>query len=124
MLEEIYSKVARRILPLLVLGYIVAYLDRVNVGFAKLQMLEDLGFSETVYELGARILFIGNFHFEVHSNMILHGVSARVWIGRIMITWGILSAAMMFVGTPTAFYVLRFFLGAAEAGFFPGIIYY
>lgn len=123
-LGSLYPKVTRRIVPLLLLGYIVAYLDRVNVGFAKLQMLGDLGFSETVYGLGAGVFFLGYFLFEVPSNMILHRVGARVWIARIMISWGIISAAMMFVTTPTAFYVLRFLLGAAEAGFFPGIIYY
>jgi len=104
--------------------YVVAYLDRVNVGFAKLQMLNDLQFSETIYGLGAGIFFIGYFLFEVPSNVILHKVGARIWIARIMITWGAISAAMMFVTTPTMFYVLRFLLGIAEAGFFPGIILY
>ncbi len=122
--EATYRKVAWRLIPLLLICYIVAYLDRVNVGFAKLQMLEQLGFSETVYGLGAGIFFIGYFLFEVPSNIILHKVGARMWIGRIMITWGILSAAMMFVTSPTMFYVMRFFLGVAEAGFFPGIILY
>ena len=122
--EATYRKVAWRLIPLLLICYIIAYLDRVNVGFAKLQMLEQLGFSETVYGLGAGIFFIGYFFFEVPSNIILHKVGARMWIGRIMITWGILSAAMMFVSSPTMFYVMRFFLGVAEAGFFPGIILY
>ncbi len=122
--EATYRKVAWRLIPLLLICYIIAYLDRVNVGFAKLQMLEQLGFSETVYGLGAGIFFIGYFLFEVPSNIILHKVGARMWIGRIMITWGILSAAMMFVTSPTMFYVMRFFLGVAEAGFFPGIILY
>lgn len=122
--DAIYRKVSWRLVPFLLLCYVVAYLDRVNVGFAKLQMLNDLKFSETVYGLGAGVFFIGYFLFEVPSNVILHKVGARVWIARIMITWGLISAAMMFVTTPTMFYVLRFLLGVAEAGFFPGIILY
>ncbi|MES2105082.1 MAG: MFS transporter [Pseudomonadota bacterium] len=122
--EATYRKLTWRLVPFLFLCYIVAYLDRVNVGFAKLQMLGDLQFSETVYGLGAGIFFIGYFLFEVPSNIILHKVGARVWIARIMLTWGVLSAAMMFIATPTQFYVLRFLLGLAEAGFFPGIILY
>ncbi|WP_354686220.1 MFS transporter [Cupriavidus necator] len=122
--DATYRKVSWRLVPFLLLCYVVAYLDRVNVGFAKLQMLNDLQFSETVYGLGAGIFFIGYFLFEVPSNVILHKVGARVWIARIMITWGAISAAMMFVTTPTMFYVLRFLLGIAEAGFFPGIILY
>jgi MFS family permease len=106
------------------LCYMAAYLDRVNIGFARLQMLGDLRFSETVYGLGAGMFFIGYFLFEVPSNMILHRVGARMWIGRIMITWGLVSAAFMFVSTPAMFYVLRFVLGVAEAGFFPGRILY
>ncbi len=122
--EATYRKVAWRLIPLLLLCYVVAYLDRVNVGFAKLQMIDELKFSETVYGLGAGIFFIGYFLCEVPSNIILHKVGARVWIGRIMITWGILSAAMMYVSSPMMFYVMRFMLGVAEAGFFPGIILY
>ena len=111
-------------MPLLVVCYVVAYLDRVNVGFAKLQMLQELQFSETVYGLGAGIFFIGYFLFEIPSNIILHKVGARVWIARIMITWGLISSCMMFVSSVPMFYALRFLLGAAEAGFFPGIILY
>jgi len=122
--EATYRKVAWRLMPLLLACYVIAYLDRVNVGFAKLQMLEDLGFSEVVYGLGAGIFFIGYFIFEVPSNIILHKVGARIWIGRIMITWGLISSSMMFVDTPAMFYVMRFLLGVAEAGFFPGIILY
>ena len=119
-----YNKVGWRLIPFLLLCYVVAYLDRVNVGFAKLQMLQDLKFSETVYGLGAGIFFIGYFIFEVPSNVILHRVGARVWIARIMITWGLISAGMMFVESATSFYIMRFLLGVAEAGFFPGIILY
>ncbi len=122
--DGLYRKVAFRIMPLLVICYVIAYLDRVNVGFAKLQMSTDLGFSETVFGLGAGIFFLGYFFFEVPSNIILHRVGARMWIARIMITWGILSALFMFVETPWQFYVLRFLLGVAEAGFYPGVILY
>lgn len=122
--DSIYEKVTLRLLPFLFLCYVAAYLDRVNVGFAKLSMLNDLQFSETVYGLGAGIFFIGYFLFEVPSNIIMHSIGARVWIARIMITWSILSAVTMFVTTPTAFYFIRFLLGVAEAGFFPGIVLY
>jgi len=119
-----YRKVTLRLLPFLMLCYVAAYLDRVNVGFAKLEMLGDLGFSETAYGLGAGMFFIGYFLFEVPSNIILHRVGARLWIGRIMITWGLVSALFMFTKTTLMFYSLRFALGLAEAGFFPGIILY
>ena len=122
--DSIYDKVTRRIVPLLFMCYVVAYLDRVNVGFAKIQMLADLKFSETVYGLGAGIFFLGYFLFEVPSNILLHRVGARLWIARVMITWSIVSAATLFVKTPTTFYVLRFVLGLAEAGLFPGVILY
>lgn len=122
--DAVYRKVSWRLIPLLFICYIAAYLDRVNVGFAKLQMQDALQFSEAVYGLGAGIFFIGYFLFEVPSNVILHKVGARRWIARIMITWGVLSALTMFVNSPTTFYTIRFFLGAAEAGFFPGIILY
>jgi ACS family tartrate transporter-like MFS transporter len=118
------AKVGRRLLPFLLLLYVVAWLDRVNIGFAALQMNADLGFSATVYGFGAGVFFIGYALFEVPSNLILVRVGARVWIARIMITWGVLSVAMMYVSGPTSFYVLRFLLGVAEAGFLPGIIYY
>jgi D-galactonate transporter len=122
--DAVYRKVSWRLIPLLFLCYIVAYLDRVNVGFAKLQMQDALQFSEAVYGLGAGIFFVGYFLFEVPSNVVLHKVGARRWIARIMVTWGLLSAATMFVNSPMTFYVIRFLLGAAEAGFFPGIILY
>jgi MFS family permease len=134
-----FDKVVRHLIPFLFLCYIVAFLDRVNVGFAKLQMASDLQFSDTVYSVGAGIFFIGYFIFEVPSNVILERIGARIWIARIMITWGIISSAFMFThqiswgpiaplfGLTDAeftFYFLRFMLGVAEAGFFPGIILY
>ena len=121
---SLYRKVTWRLIPLLFACYVAAYLDRVNVGFAKLQMLGDLHFSETIYGLGAGIFFIGYFLFEVPSNIILHKVGARIWIARVMVTWAIISACMVFVQTPTMFYILRFLLGVAEAGLFPGVILY
>ena len=102
----------------------VAYLDRVNVGFAKLQMLNDLHFSETMYGFGAGIFFIGYFFFEVPSNLLLHRLGARRWIARIMVTWAVISEPTAWVSSPTMFYVLRFVLGIAEAGFFPGLVLY
>ena len=118
------TKVGRRLLPFLLLLYVVAWLDRVNIGFAALQMNDDLGFSSTVYGFGAGVFFIGYALFEIPSNLILARVGARLWIARIMITWGVLSMAMMYVTGSASFYVLRFLLGVAEAGFLPGIIYY
>ncbi|MDF3838376.1 MFS transporter [Cupriavidus basilensis] len=122
--KRAYSKVFWRIMPFLMLCYVIAYLDRVNVGFAKLQMAQDLAFSETVFGLGAGLFFIGYFLFEVPSNLLMHKLGARIWIARIMITWGIISALFVFVRTPTTFYVMRFLLGLAEAGFYPGVILY
>ncbi|EGD00489.1 major facilitator superfamily protein [Burkholderia sp. TJI49] len=119
-----YAKVSRRLIPFLMLCYLGAYLDRVNVGFAKLQMLNDLRFSETVYGMGAGIFFLGYFLFEVPSNLILHKVGARKWLARIMLTWAVISASFVFVKSPTVFYMLRFLLGVAEAGFAPGVILY
>ncbi|MGW0865175.1 MFS transporter [Streptomyces sp. NPDC002611] len=122
--NAVFRKVVRRIVPFLVLCYVVSYLDRVNVGFAKLQMSDDLGFSEAAYGLGAGLFFIGYFLFEVPSNLMLQRVGARTWIARIMISWGVVSASFMFVHNEATFYVLRFLLGAAEAGFYPGVILY
>ncbi|MFB7374340.1 MFS transporter [Streptomyces sp. NPDC056222] len=122
--NAVFRKVVRRIVPFLILCYVFSYLDRVNVGFAKLQMSEDLGFSEAAYGLGAGLFFIGYFLFEVPSNLMLQRIGARTWIARIMITWGVVSAGFMFVSNETTFYVLRFLLGAAEAGFYPGVILY
>jgi D-galactonate transporter len=119
-----YGKIAWRIMPILFIGYIIAYLDRVNVGFAKLQMMGDLHFSSSAYGLGAGIFFIGYFFFEVPSNIILHKVGARIWICRVLVVWGIVSACTALVRTPLEFYIVRFLLGVAEAGFFPGMILY
>ena len=120
----VLARVRRRLIPFLFLLYIVAYLDRINVGFAALQMNAALGFSGTTYGFGAGIFFLSYTLFEIPSNVILARVGARLWIARIMVTWGLVSSAMMLVRSPTAFYTLRFALGAAEAGFFPGMIYY
>jgi len=118
------GRMAWRILPLLGVAYLFAYMDRVNISFAALQMNADLGFSATVYGLGGGLFFLAYALFEVPSNLILAKVGARRWIARIMITWGVLAAGMMFVQEAWQFYLIRFLLGAAEAGFFPGIVYY
>ncbi|HCQ9878040.1 MFS transporter [Acinetobacter baumannii] len=122
--KSAYRKIAFRLMPFLMLCYFCAYLDRVNVGFAKLQMMSDLQFSEAAYGLGAGIFFIGYFLCEVPSNIVLHKVGARRWIARIMITWGILSGCFAFVQTEWQFYTLRFLLGVAEAGLAPGLLLY
>jgi D-galactonate transporter len=122
--DALYSKVSWRIIPLLIVCYVVAYLDRINIGYAQLQMKQSLSFSDAVYGLGAGIFFIGYFLFEVPSNLMLEKIGARKTLLRIMFCWGLVAAGMMFVQTPTQFYVLRFLLGVFEAGFFPGIILY
>ncbi|WP_240162586.1 MFS transporter [Glaciimonas sp. PAMC28666] len=104
--------------------YIVSYIDRINISFAKLQMLDDLHFSSAAYGLGAGIFFVGFFIFELPSNLMLYRFGVRVWIARIMVTWGVLCSGMMFIKTPEAFYIMRFLFGAAEAGFLPGVVYY
>jgi len=119
-----YHKVDVRLLPFLFLCYILAYLDRVNVGFAKLQMLKDLSLSDAAFATGAGIFFIGYFFFEVPSNVLLKKFGARMWIARIMISWGVISACMIFVKGEWSFYAMRCLLGLAEAGFFPGVIFY
>jgi len=116
--------VTRRLIPFMFVLYVVAYLDRINVSFAALEMRRDLGFTDAVYGLGAGIFFIGYLLFEVPSNLIMHRVGARVWMARIMISWGIVSMATMLVRGAASFYLLRFLLGVAEAGFFPGMILY
>jgi len=122
--RQTIARVARRLLPLLMACYFIAYLDRVNVGFASLTMNKALGFSSAVYGFGGGIFFLGYFIFEVPSNILLSKVGARVWIARILITWGIISACTAFVVGPVSFCSVRFLLGIAEAGFFPGIILY
>jgi MFS transporter, ACS family, tartrate transporter len=122
--QALYRRLRWRLVPYLLLLYVIAWLDRVNIGFAALQMNEALSLSPAVYGLGAGLFFIGYALFEVPSNLILARVGARRWIGRIMVTWGLLSIAMMFVEGKWSFYTLRFLLGVAEAGFLPGILYY
>lgn len=117
-------KVAWRLLPLIGLGYGLAMVDRTNISFAALQMNRDLGFSDAVYGLGAGIFFLSYTAFEIPSNLLLHRIGARRWIARIMLTWGVIAMGMMFVRTPWQFYTARFLLGVAEAGFFPGAVYY
>lgn len=121
---RVLRKITMRIVPFVMVLYFVAFIDRVNIGFAALTMNKDLGFSPTVFGFGAGIFFLGYFLFEVPSNLVLDKVGARIWIARVMITWGLISGAMAFVQGPNSFYTLRFLLGAAEAGFFPGIILY
>jgi MFS transporter, ACS family, tartrate transporter len=126
--HALYLKITWRLIPLLFICYIIAYIDRINVGFAKLQLQEVLGVNDStfgsVYGFGAGLFFIGYFLFEVPSNLILQRVGARIWIARIMIVWGIVSATMIFINSTTTFYIARFFLGVAEAGFYPGVILY
>ena len=122
--QSAIQKITWRLIPFLMLLYFVAFLDRINVGFAALTMNKDVGLTSQMFGLGAGIFFLGYFAFEVPSTIILHKVGARFWIGRVMITWGLVSIAMAFTRGPISFYVLRFLLGLAEAGFFPGIILY
>jgi ACS family tartrate transporter-like MFS transporter len=117
-------KATWRLIPLIALGYGVAYMDRLNIGFAKLHMNSDLHFSETIFGVGAGIFFLSYAACEIPSNLLLYRFGARRWLARIMLTWGLLAMAMMFVRTPLQFYAMRFLLGMAEAGFFPGILYY
>src|SRR5688572_24710216 len=123
-IDATYRKVTWRLVPFLFLCYVVAFLDRINIGYAQLQMKQSLPFSDAVYGLGAGIFFIGYFLFEVPSNLMLAKVGVRKTLLRIMSLWGLVAAAMMFVSTPTMFYVLRFLLGVFEAGFFPGVLLY
>jgi ACS family tartrate transporter-like MFS transporter len=122
--QRAITKAARRLLPFLCLCYVVNFLDRVNVGFAALHMNADLGFSPSIYGAGAGIFFVGYILFEIPSNLALQRFGARIWIARIMISWGLIACAMALVHSEASFYVMRFLLGVAEAGFFPGIILY
>ena len=123
-LEVTYKKIAWRLIPFLVCLFVLAWIDRVNVGFAKLQMLQDLQFSEAIYGFGAGVFFIGYFLFEVPSNLLLEKIGARKTLARITILWGLASMAMIYVKTPASFYAIRFLLGIFEAGFFPGVVLY
>src|SRR3954467_1983948 len=123
-LKAVFSKVDWRLIPLLLIAYMVAYLDRINIGYAQLQMKQTLPFGDAVYGLGAGIFFVGYFLFEVPSNLLLERIGARKTLLRIMVLWGLTATSMMFVSTPTQFYIARFLLGVFEAGFFPGIILY
>lgn len=119
-----YNKIALRLLPFLILLYVISFLDRVNVGFAKLQMAADVGLSDTAYGLGAGIFFFGYCMFEIPSNLLMQRLGAKFWIARILVVWGAISMAMACVKSPAMFYLFRFLLGVAEAGFYPGIILY
>jgi ACS family tartrate transporter-like MFS transporter len=122
--EAIVRKVSKKVIPFLILLYLCSYLDRVNIAFASLQMNADLGFSATVYGFGASLFFVSYFLFEVPSNLALAKFGARIWIARIMISWGVISTGMAFVSGEKSLYALRLLLGIAEAGFFPGIMVY
>jgi MFS transporter, ACS family, tartrate transporter len=122
--EKILKKNAIRLLPILTLAYMINYLDRTNISFAALTMNKDIGLTATQYGRGAGIFFLGYCLFEVPSNLALYRFGARLWIARIMITWGLLSIAMAFIGGAWTFYIMRFLLGVAEAGFFPGVAFY
>jgi len=122
--RRVFAKIAWRLMPLLILSYILNYLDRTNVSFAALTMRDAIGLSNTQFGFGSGVFFVGYCLLELPSNLVLYRVGARVWIARIMITWGLVSAAMSFAVGPNSFYLLRFLLGAAEAGFFPAVIFY
>jgi len=122
--DAILARAARRLIPVMALMYVASFLDRVNIGFAALTMNQDLGFSPQVFGVGAGIFFFGYFFFEIPSNLMLERVGARIWMCRIMVTWGLVSMATAFVQGPTSFYILRFLLGLAEAGLYPGMILY
>ena len=123
-IKALYHKITWKLIPFLCFCYLAAYLDRINIGFAKLQMLDQLHFSETAFGLGAGLFFVGYILFEVPSNLVLEKVGAKIWIARIMITWGLISAGMAFVQGEWSFYIMRMLLGVAEAGLFPGVMYF
>src|SRR5688572_19132390 len=122
--RRVFAKIGRRLMPILTVSYVLNYLDRTNVSFAALTMNEAIGLTATQFGIGAGIFFLGYCLLEVPSNLVLYKVGARVWLSRIMITWGLVSAAMSLAVGPTSFYFLRALLGAAEAGFFPGVAFY
>ena len=122
--KEISSLILRKLMPLLIIAYIMAFLDRTNIGMAKERLEIDLGISATAYGVGAGLFFLTYALSEIPSNLIMHKVGARFWITRIMVSWGIISACMMFVQGEWSFYVMRMLLGVAEAGLFPGIMYF
>ncbi|OTG89029.1 MFS transporter [Acinetobacter sp. ANC 3813] len=122
--EQTIKRISKRIIPFLIILFVMAFLDRTNIGFAALHMNDAIGITQTIFGLGAGIFFLGYFIAEVPSNILLHRFGARIWIARIMITWGIIAAMMGFIHNGTQFIVLRFLLGIAEAGFFPGVIFY
>ncbi|MES5686348.1 MFS transporter, partial [Acinetobacter baumannii] len=122
--KQLIKKVAWKIMPLIMVCYLFAFFDRINISFAKFQLQADLSLSNTAYGLGASLFVIGYVIFEVPSNLLLHKFGARKWIARIMISWGVATALMVFVTTEWQFYVLRFLIGAMEAGFAPGVLYY
>ncbi|TBW37173.1 MFS transporter [Siculibacillus lacustris] len=119
---RVYNKIAMRLLPFLLILYVISFLDRVNVGFAKLQMSVDIGLGDAAFGFGAGVFFLGYCVCEIPSNLALQRFGAKIWIARIMVVWGLVSAGLMFVTSETQFYVLRFLLGISEAGFYPGII--
>lgn len=122
--RRVFAKIARRLMPILTVSYVLNYLDRNNIAFAALRMNQDIGLTATQFGVGAGVLFVGYCFFEIPSNLALYRFGARRWLARIMVTWGLVSAATIFVGGPYSFYLLRLLLGAAEAGFFPGVAYY
>src|SRR5215813_10207985 len=122
--DAILSRAAWRLIPFMCLMYVASFLDRVNISFAALTMNKDMGFSPTVFGWGGGIFFLGYFLFEIPSNLMLEKIGARIWMCRIMVSWGLISMATAFVQGPTSFYILRFLLGLAEAGLYPGMILY
>ncbi len=124
LVDSAVGKATRRLLPFLAFMLILAFLDRANIGFAKDDLQADTGLSDAAYAFGAGVFYIGYALFEVPSNLVLHKVGARLWLSRIMISWGLVSAAMMFAHTEGVFYTLRFLLGVCEAGFYPGVLLY
>ncbi|MGA9873651.1 MAG: MFS transporter, partial [Rhodococcus sp. (in: high G+C Gram-positive bacteria)] len=124
MRDSLYRRIALRVMPLLVICYIVSFIDRTNIGIAQVGLKRDLGFSASAYGLGVALFFVGFILFEVPSNAMLQRIGARATLTRIMVTWGLVTVGTMFVWDETSFYVMRFLLGVAEAGFFPGALFY